>query len=160
MNTMASGSGRLTRAVIAAGAVLVLAAVNGSIYSKERVIREGELVYLSLAPVDPRSLMQGDYMALRFVVAEGVDPKRPERTIPVEVDDRRVGRYAGRGVPDPLHISYRVRQGEVWLGTDAYFFEEGTAARYADARFGEFRVDRRSGDAVLVGLCNEDLERL
>src|SRR5690606_6091689 len=29
----------------------------------------GQVVVLSLAPVDPRSLMQGDYMALRFAVA-------------------------------------------------------------------------------------------
>jgi uncharacterized membrane-anchored protein len=30
------------------------------------------LVFLELAPVDPRSLMQGDYMVLRYKIAEGV----------------------------------------------------------------------------------------
>jgi len=28
-----------------------------------------QVVYLELAPVDPRSLIQGDYMALRFALA-------------------------------------------------------------------------------------------
>ncbi|MFX7329222.1 GDYXXLXY domain-containing protein, partial [Acinetobacter baumannii] len=33
---------------------------------KEMLLKEGQLVLLPLAPVDPRSLMQGDYMALRY----------------------------------------------------------------------------------------------
>ena len=57
-----------------------------------------------------------------------------------------------------LRVRYRIRNGDVWLGTNAYFFEEGTAQRYEDARFGEFRVDRDSGEAVLVGLADADLK--
>jgi uncharacterized membrane-anchored protein len=60
----------------------------------------------------------------------------------------------------PLRIAFRIRNGEVWLGTNAYFFEEGFADRYAMARYGEFRVNRASGDAVLVGLRDEELRRL
>jgi uncharacterized membrane-anchored protein len=160
MSAVSSGSVTLTRAVIAAGAMLVLAAVNYAIYSKERVIREGELVFLELAPVDPRSLMQGDYMALRFAIAGGIDPARSERAVPVELDERRVATRAEPDASAPLLIRYRVRNGQIWLGTNAYFFEEGTAPRYTGARFGEFRVDRRSGEAVLVGLRNDALERL
>jgi uncharacterized membrane-anchored protein len=48
----------------------------------------------------------------------------------------------------------------VWLGTNAYFFEEGTAQQYEGARFGEFRVDRESGEAVLVGLADKALKRM
>ena len=54
------------------GLVLVLAVVNGRILQTERQLREGELVYLQLAPVDPRSLMQGDYMALNFALANAI----------------------------------------------------------------------------------------
>jgi uncharacterized membrane-anchored protein len=50
--------------------LLILVAVNFSIAGKERLLAEGRVVYLQLMPVDPRSLMQGDYMALRFGVAE------------------------------------------------------------------------------------------
>ena len=53
-------SAALTRGVALAGLLLVLAAVNYSIYGKEEIVRSGETVYLELAPVDPRSLMQGD----------------------------------------------------------------------------------------------------
>ena len=48
----------------------------------------------------------------------------------------------------------------VWLGTNAFFFEEGTAERFNGARYGEFRVDRTSGEAVLVGLRNDRLAAL
>ncbi|MDE8355606.1 GDYXXLXY domain-containing protein, partial [Klebsiella pneumoniae] len=52
-------------ALIALGLVLALAVVNLAIVSCERLLAEGEVVLLELAPVDPRSLMQGDYMSLR-----------------------------------------------------------------------------------------------
>jgi uncharacterized membrane-anchored protein len=148
-----------TRALIVVGTVLVLGGLNRSIYEKERVIRSGTTVYVELAPVDPRSLMQGDYMALRFRLAGEIESWRSVdtglRRAPITLDDRGVATLA-RGGSD-LHIAFNVRAGGVWLGTNAYFFEEGTAGRYADARFGEFRVDPESGEAVLVGLRDAEL---
>jgi len=155
----------LVRVVIVAGALLVLAAVNYAIVGKERVIRSGETIYLELAPVDPRSLMQGDYMALRFRLSDHIEAVRANstlapdvRALPLSLDARRV---ATRGYGDgDLAIRFRIRNGRVWLGTNAYFFAEGTAARYAGARYGEFRVRRTDGEAVLVGLADENLNGL
>ena len=70
--------------------VLILALVNWSIWSKEKLLADGRNVYLELAPVDPRSLMQGDYMALRFKLANAVykalpktnDTRRWRRDVP------------------------------------------------------------------------------
>ena len=42
--------------------------VNTGIYQAERTLSQGEVVYLELAPVDPRSLIQGDYMALDYAL--------------------------------------------------------------------------------------------
>src|SRR5207247_8096849 len=53
---------------------MVLALLNFSIGGKERQLESGKVVYLELAPVDPRSLMQGDYMALRFKIANDARP--------------------------------------------------------------------------------------
>src|SRR5690606_12350338 len=44
------------RALIVLGLVLVLGGVNYAIYGKERIVRNGETIFLELAPVDPRSL--------------------------------------------------------------------------------------------------------
>lgn len=154
-----------TRMLLAAAAALVLGSVNHAIYTKERVIRSGETIYLELAPVDPRSLMQGDYMALRFQLASEIEDARSSGRLrtddalaPLQLDESRIARL-GTSDADP-QIRFRIRQGGVWLGTNAYFFEEGSAERYTSARFGEFKLDPASGEAVLVGLRDEELRAL
>ena len=59
-----------------------------------------------------------------------------------------------------LKFRYRIREGQVWLGTNAFFFQEGDEPRFANARYGEFRVDAKSGEAVLVGLRDAALKAL
>jgi uncharacterized membrane-anchored protein len=158
---------RWTRIVLIGATVVVLTAVNGSILGKERIRSKGESIFLELAPVDPRSLMQGDYMALRFAVAEQIGAKQLDTNgeprgagrASVNLDERGVATLSPDGT-GTLHLRYRMRGNQVWLGTNAYFFEEGSAARYEQARFGEFRVDRDTGEAVLVGLRGAGLEPL
>ena len=150
------------RTLIAAGAMLVLAAVNFAIEGKERVKAHGETVLLELAPVDPRGLMQGDYMALRFSVTQNVSTSAgyKDERLPLTLIDHRVGRVTSPGDIANLHIRYRVRNGEIWIGTNAFFFEEGSANRYSGARYGEFKVDPKSGEAVLVGLRDTQFQPL
>ena len=147
------------RVLLAVAIVLVLGAVNGSIFAKERIKTRGERIYLELAPVDPRSLMQGDYMALRFALADHIDA-RESGSAPLVIDDRGVATLNPDRDAAGLRIRYRIRGARVWLGTNAYFFEEGRAERYAGARYGEFRIDRESGEAVLTGLADQDLNPL
>ncbi len=52
------------------GTVLVLGVANVAIVQKERILSDGQTVLLELAPVDPRSLMQGDYMSLNFALSQ------------------------------------------------------------------------------------------
>ena len=157
----------LSRSLVVLGAVLVLGALNAAIVGKERIRRDGDIVYLQLAPVDPRSLIQGDYMALRFALAQQLagrdDAQTPKpregevRYAYVALDEHRVASLATASATAPIRLRYRVRNGQIWLGTNAFFFEEGTAARFTGARYGEFRVDRASGEAVLVGLRGAEL---
>ena len=157
-------SPRLARALIVLGAVLVLGGVDYEIYGKERVIRGGQTVFLELAPVDPRSLMQGDYMALDFRLAGAIERWREAeggtrpRSAPLSVDGRGVATLGADD--DALEIAFRIRGGRVWLGTNAYFFTEGAGDRYTSARYGEFRIDPSSGEAVLVGLRDAELNAL
>lgn len=158
------------RGWIVLGAALVLGALNFAIAAKERIKQHGEIVYLALAPVDPRSLIQGDYMALRFALARDIAQRDETAKIAeregstafaeIVLDDKRVATLAEPGNGSPLKLRYRIRDGSVWLGTNAFFFEEGSAERFNGARFGEFRVDRVSGEAVLVGLRDAELKAL
>src|SRR3546814_16798011 len=55
------------------GLLLVLGAVNLQVLQKQRVLDDGRTVLLALRPVDPRSLIQRDYMVLRY--AEALEPQ-------------------------------------------------------------------------------------
>lgn len=159
----------MRRLIVAVAGALVLVVANTGIYQKQRVVDAGRIVLLELAPVDPRSLMQGDYMALRFKAADdafrGVDRDalRDGRLV-LAVDEHNVGRFVRFDTGAPLGpeetvFRYRVRGGSPRFATNAFFFQEGTGNLYTTARFGEFRVSP-SGDAILVGMRNEKFEIL
>jgi uncharacterized membrane-anchored protein len=163
----------IRRLAVAAALTLVLAVVNRQIAAKESIRRSGTPIFLELRPVDPRSLMQGDYMALRFSLAEDLarrlgEPlagqRRPSEgsfgLAPIRLDGAGVATLAAEDRSEPLRLRYRIRNGVPWLGTNAFFFAEGDAERFAPARFGEFRLDPGTGEAVLVGLRGAALEPL
>ena len=159
----------MRKAIAILAGLAVLAAANYTIYSRERQLAEGTVVLLELAPVDPRSLMQGDYMALRFKVADeafGRGPQEQARDgrIVVKLDERGVGSFVRRDGGEPLApgevlLRYRIRSEQVKFATNAFFFQEGHAQYYAAARYGEFRV-APSGELLLTHLRGEQLERL
>jgi uncharacterized membrane-anchored protein len=153
---------------LAAG-VLVLAVANMVVYEKERLLADGRVVLLELAPVDPRSLMQGDYMALRYTAANaafanGAPAGLPDGCIVLSLDERGIGSFArlddSRALgPDEARMRYRIRDGQVKFGTNAFFFQEGDAHLYDGARYGEFRV-APTGNVILTGLRGKDLRPL
>lgn len=145
----------------------VLAIANYTIYSKEQLLTNGRIVLLELAPVDPRSLMQGDYMALRFKAANAL-PSKPgdasDGRIILKLDAQGVGSFArlDDGTPlatDEVRMRYRIRNGQARFATNAFFFQEGSAQQYQAARYGEFRTGA-NGDAILTGLRGQDLTPL
>jgi uncharacterized membrane-anchored protein len=154
-------------AVLAGLAVLGVA--NWTIYQRERHLAQGTVVLLPLAPVDPRSLIQGDYMALRFrleldAFGRGRHQDLEDGRLVVRVDERGVGSFVRRDGGEPLaaaerRLRYRVRAGRVKFATNAFFFQEGHGQYYARARYGEFRVSD-AGELLLTHLRGEDLERL
>jgi uncharacterized membrane-anchored protein len=148
-------------ALVIAGLVLVLVVPNALVLQKERLLAEGTPMLLELAPVDPRSLIQGDYMRLDYAIVRQIadSAQRWPRTgeIVVVLDEngvaRFVRRHAGRTPLGPREhlLTYRRRGSRTRVGTDAFHFQEGQVRRYQGARYGEVRVSR-SGTGVLVGL--------
>lgn len=156
-------------AVLAGIAVLVV--INLAIAGKERLLADGRVVFLELAPVDPRSLMQGDYMALRFAIADEVmrarsegEPPPADGALVAVLDDGGVARFrrvhGGEALAgDELLLRYRVRGSRVKFATNAFFFQEGHAEYYEPAEYGEFRVGA-DGELLLTGLRDADLQPL
>lgn len=157
--------------LVGAGLALALVVVNLGIAGRERLLREGTMVLLELAPVDPRSIMQGDYMALRFAVAQplqaalGQDARhRDGFAVLARAADGRTDFVREQASALPLSagevaLRYRLRAGQLRIVTNAWFFTEGEAARWQPARFGELRLGA-DGEALLVGLRDEALAPL
>lgn len=152
-----------------AGLVLILALANWHIVQKRAVIADGQVLLLELRPADPRSLLQGDYMALALAdaampsatVIEGL-PYRG--TVILALDETRVGRYARLDDGSPLHsgeLRVQYRRHEDWgghrldYGAQSFFFESGDAERYERARYAMLRVGE-DGSTVLTDLAGED----
>lgn len=156
---------RQTGIAVSLAATLIVA--NGAIWQKENLIANGRPVFMELAPADPRSLMQGDYMALRFhmPVLDKAELSAARRIkVVAKIDARSVaimqGIDSGKPLePDEILIELLHTGGGLRPATDAWHFKEGEADRWAKARFGEFRIDGQ-GRALLVGLRGANLEKL
>lgn len=154
----------LKKVVILINLVLLLAFFNWSVGEKEQLLASGETVLFELAPVDPRSLMQGDYMLLNYAVA-AVNPneKTSENGYCVLKTDQNgiAGKVRLQDKPEPLGkgekiIKYHAgSSSNIRLGAESYFFEEGTGEKFEKAKFGGLKIDDQ-GNSILTGLYDAD----
>lgn len=161
--------------VVLATVILVLIATNININKKEDLIVNGEKLVLPLAPVDPRSLMQGDYMRLRFKLAVDIQKKlriqNNNKAIPmqqgfvvVEKNEKGVVTFIDlfhkqKLEESQLLIPYKYRNYRVVFTTNAFYFQEGQASHFGAAKFGEFRHSK-DGELILVHLLDKDFKVL
>ena len=124
------------------------------------------MILLELTPVDPRSLMQGDYMILSYQIADEVMEKRipTKGYCVVRLDSNQVAkrvRFQKKQTPlyqDEHLIEYT--SPDFWtvnIGAESFFFQEGEAAKYDKAKYGGLRIDKH-GNSVLIGLYSQDLK--
>jgi uncharacterized membrane-anchored protein len=157
--------------------LVVLAVLNFGIYRNERFIEAGEEVYFELAPVDPRSLLQGDYMRLNYRIANDLRQKfarirsAGEGEVPrigkvvVRLDERRVASFEriwrmGETLGDKERLLlYRLSAWRINIGSESFFFEEGQGKEYGKARYGIFRLGR-DGRTILRALADKNLVRI
>lgn len=160
----------MRKGILLAGLLLTLIVVNVLIYGKERIVSEGESMLLELRPRDPRSLMQGDYMVLRYRIQDDIQQQLPDDAssdghVVVLLDEHQVARFqrlydaSEMLAEEERLIRYRKRGGRIRLASEAFFFQEGHGPFYRGAQYGELRVDKKGG-AVLVGLRDAGFDEL
>jgi uncharacterized membrane-anchored protein len=149
--------------IIAVNLVLVLAFFHYSINRKETIVKEGKLILLELAPYDPRSYLQGDYMDLRYAIANqnGSEdiPKRGYCVVQLDsgLIAQRVRLQSNRTPLNPGEYLIEYTAPRYWqlnIGAESFFFQEGQAGKYARAKYGGIKVDAK-GNSVLIGLYDE-----
>ena len=168
-----------SKLIVALTLFVILCLVNHAIWKKEQHLTHGEEVVLELAPVDPRSIMQGDYMALQFEVGRKVrrallsveGEQAHEQSfnrlmaqdgyVIVKKDDSGVYRFVELYDGKPLNddhkkLQFRARNQRVKFATNAFFFAEGQEPTFRDARYGLFKLNDK-GEVLLTSLLDENL---
>jgi uncharacterized membrane-anchored protein len=154
--------------IILLNLIILLVYFNYSVVKKEQLLKEGQLVLLALAPVDPRSLMQGDYMALRYAISENIEEAEISKTgyCVVRLDSNGVANKV-RFQEDltPLNEGEQLikyKSSDKWnvnIGAESYFFQEGEAEKYEKATHGGIKIDK-SGNSLLIGLYDKQFQKI
>ncbi len=152
------------------GLIIILMVMTINVAKYETHLATGDTVLLALAPVDPRSFMQGDYMALSYALENDVfaalnqesssSANNEEGYVIVARDENNVGQFVrlANTKPDNLAanemaIYYRIRHNVMKLATNAFFFQEGHADVFEAAEYGLFRVNDK-GAPLLTAMVD------
>jgi uncharacterized membrane-anchored protein len=153
--------------IILLNCLILLFFFNRSVLSKESLLKDGKLILLELAPVDPRSLMQGDYMSLRYAISQGIDADSvsPRGFVVVKlrpngVADRvRIQKNKSPLIAGEYAIRYTSGPASLNLGAESFFFQEGQADKYAVAKYGGLKADA-NGETMIIGMFDQDLKQI
>jgi uncharacterized membrane-anchored protein len=139
----------------------IFAVFNYAIYEKEQIKANGETVLLELAPVDPRSLVQGDYMRLRYAIErnQSYQAEKKRGYMVVSLDSNKVATFSRFHNGEPLAsneklLHFHNQYGNLRIVPDSFMFQEGHAKFYQTAKYGVFKFDN-SGNHLLVGLADD-----
>ena len=165
--------------------IALLGAVNYKVQQFEDVLATGKPVVLKIAPADPRSLMQGDYMVLNYAILSdlqqsqfssesnettGIDelsPSGKKAYILVHLDKNHVATLceAQSEIPTDfkhctpnVYLPIRYKGWLPELPSQDYFFAEGKGEYYAQSEYAEYRF--KDGILLLARLLDKDLKGL
>lgn len=154
--------------IILINLIILLVLFNNSILQKEELLSDGQLILLELAPVDPRSLMQGDYMRLRYAISDNINYDSISRRgfCVVKLEENGIAkkvRIQENKTPindNEFLIEYTSKEWSgINIGTESYFFQEGKADKYENAKYGGIKVDNQ-GNSLLIGLYDENRKKI
>ncbi|MCM1129015.1 MAG: GDYXXLXY domain-containing protein [Alistipes senegalensis] len=151
---------------------IFLAFFSFSVHQKETLLANGQHVILAMRPLDPRSLMQGDYMTLSFDIENAINRKRyaqpeenpslhhTEGTVIAAPDKNGVFHFVRFDNGNPLQkqeirLIYRLKKKGAQIGPGSFFFQEGQGKVFENARFAELRVNE-AGETLLACLLDEN----
>ncbi len=176
----------MRKAAICVVLVVFLAGFSWSVFQKEDQLANGRVALLEIMPVDPRSIMQGDYMALDFTATQEIsdalwaeaekikEDGSSVRALPPDagkavfhLDERGVGKFVRLDDGKPLEegeVSIQFRRNAdsrsgVRIASGAFFFQEGFAHLYERASYAQLRLDE-DGRPLIANLLDEKCQRI
>ena len=148
----------------------VLTSVNMKMMQYNAVLNEGESVILEIEPIDPRSLLQGDYMVLNYTILNNIErqddfPKKfyalIQRNEQGIVDICRMSDTVPTdfsGCAPNVYLPLKTDGWQTRLPSQDYFFPSGKEKYYSTAAYAEYRF--KDGVLLLARLLDEHLKPL
>jgi uncharacterized membrane-anchored protein len=133
------------------------------IIKNEINIQNSETIYLKTAPIDPRSILQGDYVKLNFEVGDAILRKKNYNKYSkaiIKLSPKKIA-YFDRFYEKNSKISknervinFSKKGSRIVIGTDSYFFQEGKGKEYENKKYGKFKLDK-NGNLLLIELIDK-----
>ena len=176
---------KISNWVLVLTAALALVYINLNAWQSQQIKLRGEILFLKLAPIDPLSLVQGQYMRLRFAIEKRYDSTPEDQDViqnghgnvlaVMSLDNKRIGTLTDllamnqrqqqphRDGTLQLQVHARLEDSDgsyvIRIEQNSFLFQENTEARYAEAKYGMIRV-HKDGQYILVDLADEQLRPL
>ena len=145
-----------------------LALILGTVYNNEKKLKEANEIILKLAPKDPRSLLQGDYVILNYDIsrdAQKAIENQELKRVKVVLSKQNWIYGFDRLYPYTQNISLKEnqlfingkvkRRGSIYFGIENFFVEEGTGLEVErKAKFAKIKVTSK-GDAFIIELLDK-----
>ncbi|MBN2443696.1 MAG: GDYXXLXY domain-containing protein [Spirochaetales bacterium] len=139
--------------------------IIATVFILEVNLATGKTIKLQLAPVDPRSLMQGDYVILNYTISRipHYTPSPSESRVRVILSPDNKGIYNVKSIfspsafleQDDVVVNGTFMGDRIFYGIENYFVPEGTGKQVErSVRFALVKVSAW-GDAMLIKLLEE-----
>lgn len=147
--------------------LLLMLAFGYSVIKEERNLKQ-ETFYIKTAPVDPRSLIQGDYMILNYDITESARKEARglrKGYIRVRINDLKVAEFVrvdNKYLPssdNEISIQFHQNNSTMDIGVNSYLFQEGTGNRYQKAQYAEV-IELKNGELRLKHLLDRNFDRI
>lgn len=158
------------------GFLIFIALFSKEITDKEKILSSGTPALFELMPVDPRSLMQGDYMVLRLKAEDYIyhdyfqesDKTKYflEDKAVIKIDkNTKVASFVRLHKGEKLASDESLIRFKIWpqtpltrIGSGAFFFQEGKGIELEKSRYALFRISE-DGTSLITDLLEkpEDL---
>lgn len=130
--------------------LLLLAVIFTFSVVKEESCQQQTGFYLKLAPVDPRSIMQGDYMILNYEITDKAllnirDNFINRGYINLKIDKNNIGQYVSvsqkpfndENDKSKISVVFSFNGTDIDINVNSYMFQEGDSSLYSKAEYAQ-----------------------
>ena len=148
--------------------LLLLMIVFGYSVIKEEKNLKKATFYIKTVPVDPRSLIQGDYMVLNYDIAESARMEIGnirKGYIRIKINDLKIAEFIRideEYLPpsnNEISIQFQKNGSNIDIGVNSYLFQEGTGNKFQKAQYTEV-IELKNGKLRLKNLLDKDFIKI